>query len=64
MSLPFFTRLIINLQAKHPEKKAPKKPTAKGMKPIPLRSVGSLIISMTFRNVSPNIGIKTIRKEN
>ena len=64
MSLPFFTRLIMNLQAKHPDMNAAKKPTARGAKPIPPKSDGSSIISRTFKNVSPKIGISTMRNEN
>ena len=54
----------MNLHAIHPERKAPMKPTAKGMRPIPPSKAGSLIMSMTFKKDSPKIGIKTIRKEN
>ena len=64
MSLPRFTKLIINLHAKHPDKNAAKNPTANGKNPTPPTSDGSLIMSMIFNNVSPRIGTNTIRNEN
>ena len=63
MSLPLLTKLIMNLQAKHPDKKAPRKPTIRGIAPMPLKSAGFSIMSMMFKNVSPRIGISTMRNE-
>ena len=54
----------MNLHAKQPDMKAPRNPINKGVNPMPPSNAGSLMMSMTLRNVSPKIGIKTIRKEN
>ena len=54
----------MNLQARQPDKKAPRNPINKGVNPMPPSNAGSLMMSMIFKNVSPKIGIKTMRNEN
>lgn len=64
ISLPFFTILIINLQAKQPDMNAAINPTTSdvaGMLPIMLSP--PIILTMS-RRASPNMGGMTIKKEN
>ena len=65
ISLPFFTILIIHLQAIHPETKAARKPTASDAVLMPaLTAEASFIIFIPSSKASPRIGGITIRKEN
>ena len=53
----------MNLQAKHPETNAAKKPTTIGTIPSEL-TTSPLTKSNNSKNASPKIGINTIKKEN
>ncbi len=61
ISLPLFTILIINLQAKHPTVKAVIKPQIKGSVPIEPNTISP---PATYNSISPKIGASTIRNEN
>lgn len=60
-NLALFTKAIITLQAKSPERKAERKPKNRG-KPATEEATNSP--PTIWRKVSPKIGIKTIKKEN
>ena len=66
ISLPFFTMLIIHLQAMQPKMKDAKKPTmaATGEMPLMASLKPTSNISLTSSRASPRMGGMTIRKEN
>ena len=67
ISLPFFTMLIIHLQAKHPVTKAAMKPmssTHVGVEAVATASATGENRSLASKRASPRMGGMTIRKEN
>ena len=64
ISLPFFTRFSIHLQAIHPTTNDAMKPTARHRPPTSDSEPPPAIISFISSNASPRIGIITMRNEN